>query len=88
MQVGIDYMQGDLLSMDTFLQTDQAKSCCELKGIVPDDPDILGLSVAAGIRKNDIQLKDRLNTAIKSVRNSGEYSAISARYFMFDVWPK
>src|SRR6185503_14883256 len=76
----IDYMMGDSLAMDAFLQTDQGKPCCELKGIVPDDPEILGLGVAGGIRKNDIQLKERLNTAIKAVRDSGEYSAITEKY--------
>jgi polar amino acid transport system substrate-binding protein len=84
----IDYMQGDLLALDAFLQTDQGTTCCELKGIVPDDPELLGLGVAAGLRKGDTQLKERFNVAIKAVHDSGEYSAITRKYSTFDVWPK
>jgi ABC-type amino acid transport substrate-binding protein len=41
-----------------------------------------------GVRKNDNQLKQRLNAAIKAVHDSGEYSAITKKYFAFDIWPK
>jgi polar amino acid transport system substrate-binding protein len=83
----IDYMQDNALTMDAFLQTDQGKACCELKGEVPDDPEILGLGVAGGVRKKDDQLKQRLNAAIKGVYDSGEYAAITKKYFAFDIWP-
>jgi polar amino acid transport system substrate-binding protein len=83
----IDYIQDNSLTMDAFLQTDTGRACCELKGEVPDDPKILGLGVAGGIRRNDTQLKQRLNAAIAAVHDSGQYDAITKKYFAFDIWP-
>jgi polar amino acid transport system substrate-binding protein len=83
----IDYMQDNSLTMDAFLQTDTGRACCELKGEVPDDPEVLGLGVAGGVRKNDAQLKQRLDAAIWAVHVSGEYAAITKKYFAFDIWP-
>ncbi len=51
----------------SFLQTDQGKACCELKGRVPDDPEILGLGAGAGIRKEDTALKEKINAAIAAL---------------------
>jgi polar amino acid transport system substrate-binding protein len=82
----VDYVEIDALPGDSFLKTDAGGACCELKGIVPGDPEIFGgLGVAGGVRKDDDALKDRLNAAITAVRTSGECDAISRKYFTLHV---
>lgn len=76
----LDYVQADGSALDAFLQTDQGKACCELKGTVPDDPEILGQGVGGGVRKDDTALKEKLNAAIKQVAASGEFKTITEKY--------
>jgi polar amino acid transport system substrate-binding protein len=82
----LDYVQTDAIVLDAFLQTEAGAACCELKGTVSDDREILGQGAAGGIRKEDAALKSRLNAAIKAVRDSGEYHAIGEKYFRFDIY--
>ena len=42
--------------------------------------------MAIGIRKNEPQLKEQLNTALASIRQSGEYDQIAKKYFNFDIY--
>jgi len=44
-----------------------------------------GPGVAAGLRKNDSELKARINAALRSIRDSGRYKALNARYFDYDI---
>ena len=67
-------------ALDSFLQTDQGKACCELKGKVPDDPEILGEGAGAGIRKEDTALKEKINAAIAALTASGELVRITEKY--------
>ena len=39
----LDYVQADASALDAFLKTEQGSACCELKGTVPDDKEILGV---------------------------------------------
>jgi polar amino acid transport system substrate-binding protein len=82
----IDAVVADSLVVADFLKT-EAGACCENVGNVEDDPAILGLGVGFGLRKGD-PLKDKLNEAIKAVRASGEYDAITKKYFDFDIYGK
>lgn len=50
------------------------------------DKSIIGDGVAIGIRKNEPQLKEQLNTALASIRQSGEYDQIAKKYFNFDIY--
>jgi polar amino acid transport system substrate-binding protein len=76
----LDYTQADGSALDAFLATDAGKACCELKGLVPDDPEILGEGVGAGIRKEDTALKDKLNAAIVELAKAGKFEEITAKY--------
>lgn len=82
----IDAVVADSLVVADFLKT-EAGACCENAGNVEDDPAILGLGVGFGLRKGD-PLKETLNAAIKAVRASGEYDAITKKYFDFDIYGK
>jgi len=70
----------------TFLQSDFGKDCCEDKGNVKDDPQVLGQGIGGGLRKDDAELLAKLNAAIAAVRANGTYAAISKKYFDFDPY--
>ena len=76
----LDYIQADGQALDAFLKTDQGAACCELKGQVPDDKEILGEGVGGGIRKEDTELKAKLDAAIDALAKSGEIKKITAKY--------
>lgn len=82
----LDAVQADSIALSDFLKTDQGKDCCELKGLVKDDPAILGAGVGVGMRKGETELKDKLNAAIKAIRDNGTYDTITKKYFDFDVY--
>jgi polar amino acid transport system substrate-binding protein/arginine/ornithine transport system substrate-binding protein len=49
------------------------------------DPAIQGGGAAIGVRKADIELRDRLSAAIAAIRDDGTYDEIAGRYFDFDI---
>ena len=84
----VDAVQADSLSLKTFLASDQGKACCDFKGEVAEDVEVLGPGVGVGLRQGDTELKDKFNAAIKSLRDSGKYAEISKKYFDFDIYGK
>lgn len=84
----LDAVQADLITLQAFLESDQGKACCDVKGNVKDDPEILGAGVGIGLRKEDTALKDKFNAAIKAIRANGTYDKISKNYFTFDIYGK
>jgi polar amino acid transport system substrate-binding protein len=76
----LDYVQADSTALDAFLKSDQGKQCCELKGTVPDDITVLGSGVGAGIRKEDIALKEKINAAIAELAKQKKFSEITKNY--------
>ncbi len=50
------------------------------------DKSIIGDGVAIGVRKNEPDLREQLNTAIASIRQSGQYDQIAKQYFSFDIY--
>lgn len=82
----IDATQADSIALDAFLKTEQGMACCDLKGNVAEDLEILGPGVGAGLRKEDTELKGKLNAAIKAIRENGKYDEITKKYFSFDIY--
>lgn len=82
----IDYVFGDSLALDAFLKSDSGKDCCAKMGDVADDKEVLGAGVSGGLRKEDTELKAKLNAAIAAVRASGKYDEITKKYFSFDIY--
>lgn len=82
----IDATQADSIALDAFLKSDQGKACCDLKGYVEPDLEVLGPGVGAGVRQGDTGLKDKLNAAIKAIRANGKYAEITKKYFDFDIY--
>jgi len=82
----IDATQADSIALDAFLETEQGKACCEMKGTVAQDDEILGPGVGVGLRKGEDELKQKINAAIAGIRASGKYEEISRKYFNFDIY--
>ena len=82
----IDATQADGIALDEFLKSDQGKECCELKGAVAPDLEVLGPGVGAGVRKGDTELAGKINEAIKAIRTNGKYAEITKKYFDFDIF--
>jgi polar amino acid transport system substrate-binding protein len=81
----IDAVQADSAALADFVKTEQG-ACCDMKGMVKDDPEILGLGVGVGLRKGETELKDKINAAIKAIRANGTYDTFSKKYFDFDIY--
>ena len=84
----LDAVQADAIALKAFLDSTDGKACCDMKGEVKDDPEILGAGVGAGLRKGDTELKTKINAAIKAIRSDGTYDKISKAYFDFDIYGK
>lgn len=82
----IDAVLADALAMEAFLDSDTGKQCCEEKGAVSGDAEILGPGIAFGLRKGDAELKEKLNAGIKAIRANGTYDTITKKYFDFDIY--
>lgn len=76
----LDYVQADGAALDAFLKTEQGTACCELKGMVEPDAEILGEGVGAGMRKEDTALKEKINGAIAELAKAGKFQEITAKY--------
>lgn len=82
----LDAVQADSMALADFLETDAGKACCDLKGEVADDTDVLGLGVGVGLRKGDEELKGKINAAIAAILANGTYEEFSKKYFDFDIY--
>lgn len=76
----LDYVQADGSALEAFLETDQGKACCEMKGQVPHDSETLGEGVGAGILKDNTALKEKVNAAIAELAKAGKFEEITAKY--------
>ncbi len=82
----IDATQADSLAMVDFIKSEQGMTCCEVKGDVAGDLEILGPGIGAGLRQGEDELKAKINAAIDAIRSNGQYAEISKKYFDFDVY--
>ena len=76
----LDYVQADASALNAFLAPDQGAACCEMKGKVPEDVEILGEGVGGGMRKEDSALKDKINVAIAAMAKAGKFEEITKKY--------
>ncbi|NJM30221.1 MAG: transporter substrate-binding domain-containing protein [Rhizobiales bacterium] len=76
----VDYVQADGVTLNSFLQSDDGKACCELYGAVPLDVEVLGPGVGAAIRKEDTALLEKINGAIKSYAAKGGFEELAKKH--------
>lgn len=82
----IDATQADSIALDEFIKSEAGQACCDMKGYVAPDIEVLGPGVGAGLRKDDAALKDKINAGIQGIRDNGTYAEITKKYFDFDVY--
>ena len=76
----LDYVMADGVALDAFLASDQGTACCEQKGAVPLDVEILGAGVGFGIRQEDTALLGKINAGIKAMADKGLFAAITTKW--------
>lgn len=82
----IDMQVGDMLPMlDWTTKTEDGK-CCTLAGEPITDPKFVGEGVGIALRKEDGDLRTRLNKALQEIRADGTYKKINDKYFPIDVY--
>jgi ABC-type amino acid transport substrate-binding protein len=67
------------------LQTPEGKEY-ELVGPAQHDKECLGEGIGIALRKNNDELREKLNRAIDNIRADGTYAKIGAQYFPFDIY--
>ena len=70
-----------------FLKTPRGASF-DFAGKDLDDPKTLGEGAGIGLRKEDTDLKAKIDAAIAAMRKDGTYDKIAKKYFDFDVYGK
>lgn len=80
----VDLVMADSVALAEFLKSDQGKDI-EVKATAPKDP-IFGEGVGGGVRKDDPDLRAKLNAALAAVRADGTYDKIAKQYFDFNIY--
>lgn len=82
----LDVMVGDMLPLLDFVEKSEDGKCCKLAGEPITDPAFVGEGVGIALRKEDSDLRDRLNKALEEIRADGTYQAINDKYFSIDIY--
>jgi arginine/ornithine transport system substrate-binding protein len=82
----IDIVMADSVAlMEGFLSKEKGKAY-EFVGPDMVDPKFFGPGIGAAVRKEDGELKQKLNQAIDTIRANGTYEKIQNKYFNFNVY--
>jgi polar amino acid transport system substrate-binding protein len=82
----IDVMVGDMLPLLDFVEKTEDGKCCKIAGEPITDPAFVGEGVGIALRKEDNDLRERLNKALVEIREDGTYQKINDKYFSIDVY--
>ena len=80
----LDAVFGDKVQLWLWSQKPEGK-CCEIMGQDIKDTQTLGVGVSAGIRREDIKLRDAFNKALGEMIGDGTYKQLNAKYFPFSL---
>lgn len=80
----VDAVFGDKVQLWLWSQKPEGK-CCEVVGQDVKDTQTLGIGVSAGLRREDIKLREALNKAFGEMMTDGTYKKINDKYFPFPV---
>jgi len=78
----VDAVFGDKVELWQWSQKPEGK-CCELIGQDIKDTQTLGIGVSAGIRREDIKLREAFNKALGEMMSDGTYRKLNQKYFPF-----
>ena len=80
----VDAVFGDKVQLWLWGQKPEGK-CCEVVGQDVKDTQTLGIGVSAGLRREDIKLREALNKAFGEMVTDGTYKKINDKYFPFPL---
>ena len=80
----VDAVFGDKVQLWLWSQKPEGK-CCEVVGQDVKDTQTLGIGVSAGLRREDIKLREALNKAFGEMMTDGTYKKINDKYFPFPL---
>jgi ABC-type amino acid transport substrate-binding protein len=80
----VDAVFGDKVQLWLWSRKPEGK-CCELVGQDIKDTQTLGIGVAAGLRREDVKLREALNKAFGEMMSDGTYKKINEKYFPFPL---
>ncbi len=78
----VDAVFGDKAQLWLWSQKPEGQ-CCELVGQDIKDTQTLGVGVSAGLRREDVKLRDAFNKALGEIMSDGTYKKLNAKYFPF-----
>jgi polar amino acid transport system substrate-binding protein len=82
----VDFLFDDGISLAFWLNGTASKACCEFKGGPFAEPKFFGDGIGIAVRRDDVQLKALINSALKRMRESGRYEELLLRYFPLRVF--
>jgi polar amino acid transport system substrate-binding protein len=82
----LDLQVGDLLPLLDWLNNSEDGTCCEMIGEPITDPKFVGEGVGIAVRQDDNDLREKLNAALKEIREDGTYKTVNDKYFPLDVF--
>ncbi len=80
----VDAVFGDKVQLWLWSQKPEG-NCCEVMGQDVKDTQTLGVGVSAGIRREDIKLRDAFNKALGEMIGDGTFKKLNAKYFPFSL---
>jgi len=83
----VDLVFADAFVLLEFINSDKGKDY-EFIGDSYTDPKYFGEGIGIALRKQDTELKEKFNKAIKGIREDGTYDKIRKKYFDFDIFGK
>jgi polar amino acid transport system substrate-binding protein len=81
-----DFLFDDGISLAFWLNGTASRACCEFKGGPFAEPKYFGDGVGVAVKRNDVQLKTMINSALKRMRENGRYEELLLRYFPLRVF--
>ena len=76
-----DLLFDDGISLAFWLNGTASRACCEFKGGPFAEPRYFGDGIGIAVKRDDVQLKTLINSALKRMRESGRYEELLLRYF-------
>jgi len=80
----VDAVFGDKTQLWLWSQKPEGK-CCEIMGQDIKDTQTLGIGVSAGLRREDIKLREALNKAFAEMMSDGAFKKLNEKYFPFPL---
>ena len=82
----IDAVFSDALSLSFWLQSQKGSACCEFIGAPYLAPAYFGRGLSIAVQRDDLELRDGLDFALKSINAKGKFAELYLRYFPISLY--